>query len=97
MALATFLTACKLKIANAELSGTITTFRLSVALYFATDNKLVLEISGLLSKNCDENPRKIFNSKLLPKVRACVDSRCDFWTTDLNCSANNRYLKLVAH
>ena len=45
----------------------------------------VQQFSGWLSKNRDENPRmrKIFNSKSPPKVRACADSRRNFWTTNL--------------
>ena len=48
----------------------------------------VHSISGWLSKNCDENSRmrKISYSKLLPKVRACVNSRRNFWTTNLKSS-----------
>ena len=54
-------------------------------------------ISGWLSKNCDENSRmrKISYSKLPPKVRACVNSRRNFWTTNLKSSvlSNHNYIK----
>ena len=42
------------------------------------------QFSGWLSKNCDENPciRIVFNSKSPSKVRACADSRRNFWTTN---------------
>ena len=45
-------------------------------------------ISGWLSENWDENPRmcNISYSKLPPKVCACVNSRRDFWTTNLKSS-----------
>ena len=45
-------------------------------------------ISGWLSKNRDKNScmRKISYSQFPPKVRACVNSRCRFWTTNLKLS-----------